>query len=414
MRFLKFKSLLLFVFVFFLPVIGIFYLIPNFEFNIADRWFIYKTLPNFNNKNDNLMFKNIILTPTYEYVITTESTSDNFKENTFLALQDSEILRGRLKVLYGDNFEIRTDISSNSITHTIYLNESIDEYLNIITTSYNEFNIFEKTLNTNLNSINEQELQNNIMESANESENEVKLDLNRSDFGIAEIREIKTDQNKTLYQVRLPLSLFISYDRLKYVNNYLGKTLNIRIGGMEFQLYLDYNQNYNPVGLVIYGIENRGQALMLKSLLNSSSTKMIYKLSGVRFHDRGLNFLILSYLFIPLIFLATIFFLIKKNILEFNVFIKIAISLIFFLIILKFLNINLSLHTLFILFSALFLSLFTRKYVSTLYVFFISLISLKLLTILKGFDISLLSMLLSVSLVLLLNLILLTKNYVKS
>lgn len=411
MRFFNFKSLFLFVIVFL--SVGIFYLIPNFEFNIADRWLVYKTLPNFNNKNDNLIFKNIILTPTYEYLITAESTSDNFKENTFLALQDSETLRGRLKVLYGDNFEIRTDFSSNSITHTIYLNESIDEYLNIITTSYNEFNIFEKSLNTSLNSINDQELQNNITESSNESENEVKLELTRSDFGFAEIREIKTDENKTLYQVRLPLSLFISYDRLKYLNNYLGKNLNIRIGGMEFQLYLDYNQNYNPVGLVIYGIENRGQALMLKSLLNSGSTNMIYKLSGVRFHDRGLNFFVLSYLFIPFIFLVTTFFLIRKNILEFNIIFKIGFFVILFLIIFKFLNIIFSLHTLFLLFSALFLSLFGKKYAITLYVFFISLISLKLLTILKGFDISLLSMFLSTSLVLLLNLILL-KNYVKS
>ena len=376
------------------------YLVPPFELKLFDRWIVYEGIPNIFG-GANLEFAQYNLTPTYEYVVISTlsnlSDTDRFEKG----LRDAEVIRQRLKNSFGDAFEVRTDFYDGLVRHKVYVNKKVYD-TNLLTTVENEFAVIKKTTQSLALDNQDQVSSTEDVSGGQDVELQVgagsqeKLGFVRDDFGFAEVNKIKGFSNEIYYLVKLPFSYLISSQKISQAKDVVGQNLSMQIGGNDVSVYVDYNQNYVPVGLVISGLKSLDEAVLIKSLLNSGRLNLVYKLESTTLLDRrnGMyrQYLILAYFFV---FINTIVFILSRMrvmSMATGMFV-VNLLLLLGLVVSKVLGIAVSLYSFLILGFCILLCL-NHLYMSvSLFSFLILFWLLKLILNLDGYDISFVNML---------------------
>ncbi len=388
------RNIGLFMFTIFVGL-SVLYLIPPFTFDFNGKRYVYEGLPTLvDARSYELNIDTAGNTGTYKYIVKSVSAPSSKEELHSLVAKDLQIFEERLRNYVGNNFEIRSDIQDGGVTYTFLLNKSLEQSTNLLTSTNSDFEIRAlKTVNT-VDSTNQ-----------NSTPQYETLNLQRNDFGFAELLDRQSTNNFARYEVALPLSLFISPDKINFIREKLNTALQVSVAGSEWQAYFDYNQSYVPTRLVLTGIPNRAQAILIRGFLNTEPTSLSYNLESVHYVEYKWYRTLLPYMLMTLAMIVALVidFVKNRSVAKLRIFPIFGLMLIL-LASLKLLNQTLSVTVALMVASAVILTILSTSYVYLLY--FFGLVSfIKLLTLLKGWDVSMLTMVILVIFTILLSLV---------
>lgn len=362
-------KIILFLFVLLLLT---YFLIPGFTAGSYE----HKVLNSFFH-NDDLKLNSVNTSKTYVYKIySAQEFSGDAERNSYIA-QDNIILKNRLEQFLDSEFEIRSESMNGKILFTIYANEDFSENFNILTNDADNFEI--SIINQADPTQQEQQLDADGNPIPIEQEEPEPLNLSRGDFGRAEVRDLSRGLSDEQYQVRLPIGINLSLDKIRKINENTFEQLSSEIYGASFvSNFIPPVQGGSVTYFAVSTSLTKEQAQYMAALLNSDPLTLDYAFSDFMVEENDFNFYKLI-LFLIIIFTSSILisklYMKQKISLEKDIFILVAF--IGFIGFYKFFNVPLDTFTLIIASILLSMTVMNTKFNDYLvFGIFLTLISL--------------------------------------
>jgi hypothetical protein len=252
-----------------LPFLSILYLIPSFTIKYNNKFYYFNNFPSLgNSSNRDLVIDIPKFSETFRYEIESVNEITSDEEWNRLVSDDQKTLERRVEsYLESNNYEIRLDKNNNRAVFSIFTTKNIGANTIVFTQNNSEFRVTSTEAAVTATQDPSQ------LSDANKTD----LKLGRGDFGIADIKTVPDQQsNQLTYQVRLPLGI-VGPEKIKTINEKVFSTINITVGGKEYQANFLTNTNNVVTHLVITGVESVDEAFAVKTFLNTDPYKLGYE-----------------------------------------------------------------------------------------------------------------------------------------